>query len=174
MGGKSLYIVFLFVIFSGFRPGFQQEAAEYDLKAAFIYNFTKFIDWSAYLKEDDFTIGVIGNSKIISSLNVIAQSSRVNEKKIVIKQFAKAEDIDFCHILFIPHDTPILLQSILTKAAVKGTLIISEKEGYAKKGTCLNFVILNNKLKFEANMNAFNTADLKAGSQLLKLAIVID
>jgi hypothetical protein len=174
MSSKSLYICFLFIVSAGFRPGFQQEASEYDLKAAFVYNFTKFIDWNSYLKEEEFFIGIVGNSKITSSLNAIAQSNKVGEKKIRLRQFSKIEDIDFCHILFISNDTSISLQAILEKAAVKGTLIISEKEGYAKKGTCLNFIILNNKLKFEANMKAINAADLKAGAQLLKLAIVID
>ncbi|MES1224887.1 MAG: YfiR family protein, partial [Bacteroidota bacterium] len=56
----------------------------------------------------------------------------------------------------------------------KRTLTVSEEEGYAKRGTAFNFVIKNDKLKFESNLNAINAAGLKAGSQLLKLAILVN
>ena len=146
----------------------EQEA---NLKAAFIYNFTKYIDWGTS-DESDFLIGVIGSSPIIASLNEIAKTSTVNNKKIIIKVFNNPEEISFCNILFIPAGSPFLLQSILGKAE-KGVLTISEEAGFAKKGTAFNFVIINDKLKFETNLKAITLAGLKAGSQLLKLAIIV-
>jgi hypothetical protein len=67
----------------------------------------------------------------------------------------------------------VALEDILAKTADKGILVISEKDGYAELGAAFNFVIVNRKLKFEANVKAINSAGLTASSQLLKLAIIV-
>jgi hypothetical protein len=65
------------------------------------------------------------------------------------------------------------LNYILSKTR-PGVLTVSEQPGFAEAGTALNFVVVNNRLKFEANLKAISAAGLKAGSQLLKLAIIVD
>ncbi|HMC99217.1 MAG TPA: YfiR family protein, partial [Ferruginibacter sp.] len=65
------------------------------------------------------------------------------------------------------------LQSVLDRAG-KGVLTVSEEPGLAKQGTAFNFIVNNDKLKFEANLKAIYAAGLKAGAQLLKLAIIVD
>jgi hypothetical protein len=97
----------------------------------------------------------------------------VANRKITIKNFDKPEDITYCNILFIPKKIPYALRSVLEKVG-RGTLTISEESGYAKQGTSFNFIINNDKLKFEANLKALYLAGLKASSQLLKLAIIVD
>ena len=163
-----LQLCFLVVVANA-QPGVQ----EANLKAAFIYNFTKYIDWNQYDNTSTFIIGVIGSSPVISSLNEIAATNTVNNKKIEIKIFNDPDEIEFCNILFIPKGTPYPLSSILTKMN-KGMLTISEAPGFAIEGTAFNFVIKNGKLKFEANLKALSQADVKAGSQLLKLAIIVN
>jgi hypothetical protein len=172
MALKNLLFTLLFYFFAGVAPA-QTRQQEANLKAAFIYNFTTYIDWDINNDENNFIIGVIGSSPIISSLDEIAKTNTVNNKKIVIKIFNKPEDIKFCHILFIAENNSYSLQSILDKVG-KGTLTISEETGFAKQGTAFNFVILDNKLKFEANLKSIYQAGLKAGSQLLKLAKIVD
>jgi len=169
-------ILLLTASFSYAGNGLQQprtEAEEYALKAAFVYNFTKFIDWNASNNGDEFIIGVMGYSPILKYLADIAQTKSVNGKKIVIKQYYKPDEIKFCHVLFIPEQTSYPLNTILSKVS-KGTLTISEEDGFAALGTALNFVLINNKLKFEANMKAVDAAGLKASSDLLRLAIIVD
>jgi hypothetical protein len=81
--------------------------------------------------------------------------------------------LDQCDILFIPKDNTFSLESILRNVG-NGVLTISEQPGFAKRGTTFNFTIINNKLKFEANLHAINDANLKVSSQLLKLATIVD
>lgn len=171
---KKLLFFIAFLSLTGFSSENQSETEEYSVKAVFIYNFTKFIDWTSYNSGDEFIIGIIDSSPIYSPLNELAKTKTVNDKKIVVKQFNKVEDISFCHILFIPQNTAISLDEILKKAASNGVLIISEKQEYCKKGTAINFVIIDNKLKFEANVAAIKSAGLTASSQLLKLAIIVN
>lgn len=159
---------------TGFSPHQKMEGKEYELKAAFIYKFTNYIEWDPQIANDNFIIGILGTSPIESKLTEIANTKKVNNKKIIIRKYNKPAEIGLCHILFISQNTSGPLKDIISKVAGKGTLIISEKAGYAAQGTGINFILANNKLKFEANPKALNAAGLKASSQLLKLAIIVD
>ena len=171
---KWLYLIIVILSLTGFSRGNQTEAEEYNLKAAFIYNFTKFIDWDSFIPGNEFIIGVVDPSPIYEPLAAIAKTKTVNNKKIIIRHYRKLDEISLCHVLFISRNTSLLLDDILAKTAVKGMLIISEKTGYAKQGTAINFVVVNNKLKFEVNTKAINSAGVTASSQLLKLAIMVE
>ncbi len=166
---KSLFIFFLLI-----PPAvFGQSRQEADLKAAFIFNFTKYIEWEYDAPDRYFVIGVIGSSPIIKPLNDIARLNTVKDKKIIIRQYTNPDEIDPCQILFIPKKVPFSLPSILEKTK-RGTLTVSEEPGYAKLGTSLNFIVVNDKLKFEANLRSIYFSGLRAGSQLLKLAIIVE
>ncbi|HMI79774.1 MAG TPA: YfiR family protein [Ferruginibacter sp.] len=168
---KRLSFLFLLVSFAMNAAGQAQER-ESDLKAVFIYNFTRYIDWGN-TAEREFIIGIISPSTIDRALTEISKTNMVGNKRIVIKHFSKPEDISYCNILFIPKNCPFQLSAVLEKID-KGTLTVSEETGFAKQGTAFNFIVINDKLKFEANLKAIYAAGLKAGSQLLKLAIIID
>ena len=149
----------------------QTREEEYNLKAAFVYNFTRYINWP-YTPEDEFIIGIVGESPIYEPLQEIARTKTVNDKKIIITSFNKPEDITACDIIYISKNNNIPLDSILIKTG-HGTLTISEENGYAERGTAFNFVLVKDKLRFESNIHALNSAGLKASSQLLKLAIIV-
>jgi hypothetical protein len=151
----------------------QTGVQEADLKGAFIYNFTKYIDWNQYDDGDTFIIGVIGSSSVVRSLKEIAETNTVNSKKIEIRFFDNPGEIEFCNILFIPENIHFPLSLILSKIN-KGMLTISEERGFASEGTAFNFVRKNGKLKFEVNLKSLSKADIKASSQLLKLAIIVN
>ena len=166
-------VTFIIVLFCfGNVAMAQTTEQEADLKAVFLYNFTKYIDWDD-AANNDFIIGVLGNSAIERPITEIAKTNTVNNKNIVVKHFIRPEDISGCNILFIPYGTVYPISSILEKTG-KGVLTVSEKPGLGKQGTAFNFVVINDKLKFEANLKAISDAGLKASSQLLKLAIIIN
>ena len=171
---NRLFHTCLLLFLTGFSTLSQKDGEEYNLKAAFIYNFTKYVEWDSSLLKNEFIIGVVGPSPINESLAKIAGTRIVNDKKITLRQYNTLDEISYCHILFVSKKTTLPLDVILRKASSYGTLIIGEKSGYAKQGAAMNFVIINNKLKFEANIRAINSAGLKASSQLLKLAIIIE
>jgi hypothetical protein len=171
---KYITLGLLFFIGTAFTGNRQiDKASEYNLKAAFIFNFTKYIEWKATAGEGEFIIGIMGASPITTPLGEIVKTEMVDGKKISLKQFTSSSDISFCNILFISRNTSASLADILAKTTDKGTLIVSEQDGYAKEGTAINFVIINRKLKFQANVNAISAAGLTASSQLLKLAIIV-
>jgi hypothetical protein len=162
----------LSLFFSSFRHP-DNEVTEYKLKAAFIYNFIQYIDWgsAAPAGSGEFVIGILGPSPIEQPLREIALTRTEHDKRIAIRHFNSPEEITGCHILFIAKDAGYPLETILAKTA-KGTLTVSERQGYCRKGTAINFVVVDNKIKFESNLKALSAAGLKASSQLLKLAII--
>lgn len=168
---KRSFLLMLFISFAAVAKLYAQEQ-EADLKAVFIYNFTRYIDWGNS-SDNEFVIGVITQSPVDKALSEIAKTNTVRNKKIVIKHFNRLEDMGYCNILFIPKNCPFPLQSILDKVD-KGTLTVSEEPGFGRQGTAFNFILINDKLKFEANLKAIYASGLRAGSQLLKLAIIID
>jgi hypothetical protein len=168
------YMLFLIFITLNSYAVSQTEAEEYKLKAAFLYNFTNFIEWDKSAGENVFIIGVLGPSLINESLIEIAKTKTVNNKKIVIKEFSNPDEITACNILFISQKSLYPLEAILSKINSKNTLTVSEANGYALQGSCINFVVVNDKLKFETSLTAINSAGLKVSSQLLKLAIIVN
>lgn len=174
MKKKKWYIVFLVFMISHYTHAAKQtEAEEYNLKATFLYNFANFIEWENVLTDESFIIGIIGPSSIKAPLEEIARTKTINNKKIIIREFSRPEDVTFCNILFISEKSLYELNAILEKVP-RNTLTVTEKKDYALEGACINFVIVKNKLKFETNLNAIQSAGLKASAQLLKLAIIVN
>jgi len=146
---------------------------EASLKAVFIYNFTKYIEWDNLNAEDNFIIGIMGSSALDATIEAIAKKNFVKNKRIILRHFNSPEEISTCHILFIPRDYPGPVRSV-TERAGKKVLVIADKVNAARQGAAINFVLVNDKLKFEINAETLYTAGLKASSQLLKLAIIVD
>ena len=143
------------------------------IKAAFVYNFTKYIEWVDDDTTDSFEIGIIGDSDIIFPLQEIAEKELVNNRKIEVIHFQDIQDINSCNILYISASEADELRDILKKIDGRNILTISDSTGFALKGVAINFVIVEGKLKFEMNSNVINEAGLKVSSQLLKLAILV-
>jgi hypothetical protein len=170
-----LQIPVMFLLLCSFTPPQPQpdDDAEYGIKAAFIYKFTNYIDWSTPIPGNEFVIGIVGHSPLNTYLAQIAETKTIMGKKIVIREFNAAEEIGPCQILFISRKTGVGLEDILAMVAGNNTLTISEKPGYAKRGAIINFIEVDDKLKFEVNTKGLNAAGLKASSQLLKLAVIV-
>jgi len=169
---KLLTIVFIITGSLAITSAAPMQNQDYtnNIKAAFIYNFTKYLSWA----EQDypvFTIGVIGNSAIIPPLQEIAQQRRVEQKEIIIKQYQDAAHIDQCDILFIPESGKNQLTEITARLQGKNTLLISEINGALADGVMINFLNIEETIKFEINLKAMNEMNFHPSSQLLKVAV---
>jgi len=143
------------------------------LQSGYIYNFCKYIEWEEAYQTGDFIIGVIGDSPIIPELRKLASAKKINNQKIVIREYANANEILQCHIIFIPKDKSNNIKEIKNKVSSFCTLLISEKKGLAKAGSAINFVIIDGKLKFELNKSNATKYGIKVSSTLESLAIIV-
>ncbi len=145
------------------------------IKASFIYNFTKYINWPEKYKEGNFVIGVLGNTPFYTDLTSLLSTKTIGSQKFEIKSYSSAESITgICHILFIPSENSSQLVDVMKKLKGKNTLIVTEKNGLAKQGSAINFVVENNKQRFEMNKANIEKYNLKVSSTLMDLSIKID
>lgn len=143
-------------------------------KAMFVYNFTKYFEWPQSYKDGNFVIGVLGNSPLLSELNNMASTKKVGNQSFEIKTFPNAGAITNCHMLIVAPDVTTPLAEIIAKIKKNSTLLITEKQGFAKQGAAINFVVQNNKPAFELNKASAEKQDLKVSTNLLSLAIVVE
>ena len=163
-----LLISFLFTLST------QVKAQVPKLQSVFIYNFTKYIDWPAEYKTGNFVVGVLGDATITRELQKMARTKKAGTQTIEIKTFKTVADVSKCHILFIPSSKSSFISQIAKKVGAKSTLIIGEKEGLTRNGAAINFVLKDNKQKFELSKKNAAKHKLKVSSSLEKLAIIVD
>jgi len=167
-----LFIILLIGNYSFYTPA--QTDEEYSLKAAFIYRFTDYIEWANNNLGTDFTIAVLGQSNIISPLNEIAKGRKIKNRNINIKVCQDVNNIGDCDILFIPKDYQANIETITAKINNQPVLIIAEQKDASLQGADINFIVSENKLKFEINLKAALRAGFKISSQLLQHAVLIN
>lgn len=168
---KGILLFIVVVTSSAFWQPQKGAVEEYSAKAAFIYNFTKFVEWEKEETSSSFIIGVVGESFIYKPLLGLAANKKINNKKIEVVKFNSPSEISACQILFVPETSSSKnLKDCIDSKYTRNTLIITEKQGHLECGSGINFIIVDNKIKFEINLASLNKASLKASSQLLKLA----
>ena len=149
-----------------------QPLREYRIKAAFLYNFAKFVEWppEAFDEEDSaLVLGVLGDDPFGAALQSL-RGKTVRGRGLTIKRFDSLRDLGHCHILFITSSVREQQQKALESLQGSNVLTVGEMQRFVQMGGIINFVIRKNKLRFEINLDAGKRAGLVISSQLLKLA----
>lgn len=151
------------------------QPTESQVKAAFIYNFGKFVEWPPdQWGGKYFIIGVYGDDDFAQVLREVAAGKFIHEKPVSVKRFSRMEDITGCHILFVGNDAKDNLTEIFNSVRKIPVLTVSDMQGFADRGGMINFKRVKNYIRFEINVKAAQQTGLRISSQLLKLAIIIE
>ena len=126
-------------------------------KSALLYQFTRLIEWNDYDNENEFIIGVVGNSNITEYLYKLAELKTVNEKRIIIKEWTSIDYASNCHFLFLCSSNQNQLYDAIEKAQNHNAILITENNGFAEKGSGINFVIERNSVRYETNIASINS-----------------
>jgi hypothetical protein len=148
--------------------------SESRLKAAFLWNFAKFVDWPTNAFASDtspFVIGVLGESPIGADLEQTVKGKLINDHPIIVKTVRAATDAKGCHILFISNSEKSRLADIFKDLGNAPVLTVGEYDQFTQSGGMINFVRQGNKIRFQINDEAAKAADLKISSKLLSLAV---
>ena len=143
-------------------------------KALFMYNFSKEIGWPESYNKGDFVIGILGSNPITSELEKIAQKKKVGQQNIRIVEFSKVDNITKCHFLYIPDNKSNEFDAVRQKLEGQPTVILTDKQGYAKKGAGINYVKIDGKQKFEINTKTLAGSGLNYTTFLTSLGIVVE
>ena len=147
---------------------------EYQIKAAFIFNFARFIEWPPQAFADTtspFVIGILGESTFRDDLQKTIGNKAVDDHPLKILQLYTPTSATNCHILFISSSEKPRLPQILKVVNGTSVLTVGEMERFTENGGMINFVQEGSKIRFQINNEAATGAGLKISSKLLNLAL---
>lgn len=167
---KECFVILILLVSYSFS--FNQTDKEADIKAAFIVNFTKYVEWqnNSLENSNSFKIAVLADKQIYHSLQSLS-SKKIKDMKIEVKLYASESEIEECHLLYVSPNLSLSQLRASTKSSfVRNALIVGDHKDALTNGAAINFVIVGDQLKFEINIQNFNKHKLKVSSQLLQLA----
>jgi YfiR/HmsC-like len=173
-GRARWQILLVGVVLGSLVVGMQAESAsEYQVKAAFLYNFAKFVEWPPGSFSDasaPLRICVLGRTPFGQELRDITDEKTVNGRKLEVHQVVDLQQARTCHILFIAPADRVQLKQILEGLQGASVLTVGDIKGFAEQGGMINFVLDNDRVLFEVNRKAAEQAGLKISSKLLSVA----
>lgn len=150
-----------------------QERPTYEIHAAMLYNFIKYIQWPNEAAGGDFVVGVIGDDNVFNTLKKWYDGKPKGSKKYVIKNLSSPAEAASCQVVYIGKSKSRDFDDIKTNTDGKSILTITDANGLGQKGSCINFRVIDGRLKFELNQATVNSANLKVSGQLSSMAILI-
>lgn len=147
---------------------------EYQIKAAFIFNFVKFVAWPSQTfatEESPIVVGVMGSNVFGDNLEQALHNKRINNRPLQYEVFNSIAEITNCQVLFISASEEKRFHEILGALQSKSVLTVSESDRFIDAGGMINFVIEQNRIHFQVNNAAAKSAGLKISSKLLDLAV---
>ncbi len=147
---------------------------EYEVKAAFLYNFSKFVEWPAgTFATPDAPIKVcfVGSSPIAAVFKDAVQGKSANGRRLVVMESASVQQTLSCHVDFVGGLDADRLDELFHRVDGRPILTVGDDPSFAPQGGIIGLTTLQNKVRFEVNMIATKRAGLKLSSQLLKVAV---
>lgn len=147
-------------------------AREYGVKAAFVYNFTKFIEWppeSFASRTSPFVIGVLGSEPLLPELEKAVRGRKIDGRTIVIQGLRDTSEVASPHVLFVGGAAG-LTSELAQRIATRPILTVGESPDFLEQGGVIGFVFEGDKLRFRIEMGAAGRAKLRISAQLQKLA----
>ena len=146
---------------------------EYEIKAAFLYNFAKFVEWPADAFADSlapFAIGIVGADPFGPVIDRTLDGKRVHGRRLAVRRYTNAPPVAGCHLLFFGETDSTLLYRSLQSVAGSTVLTVGEADRFLDWGGTIRFVLESNKVRFEIDVARAEAARLRISSKLLRVA----
>lgn len=169
-------VVIACALLAAILDGQQTKPTEYQVKAVYLYNFGRFVDWSATLpaaKGDSFAVCVMGQDPFGRTLDSTLAGELIDERKVVAKRISRPQDAATCQVLFISSSEDGRLKDILPLLDKLKVLTVSDMPRFSERGGMIQFVLEKDKIRFEVNLTNTERAGLNLSSELLKVAIAV-
>jgi hypothetical protein len=151
---------------------------EYTIKAAYLYQFGRYVQWPPNAFADPqspLVIGILGQAPFGNVLDEIARAKRIDGRPVVIRKLTSMTEYKPCHILFVAASAgPTQTAAAIELAKKHPVLLVGEEPDFAKQGGTVNFFLEENRVRFEINTEAARKEQLKISSKLLSLAKIVE
>lgn len=153
-----------------------QSAEEYRVKAAFLLNFARFVEWPPQefkSTTDPIAICVVGQNPFGSSLEEAVTGKRVEGRTFLVRQLSIGQPVSGCQLLFVSSSERNRLHAILAEIKIDGVLTVGETDTFASEGGMINLKIEAGRVRLQVNVEAAEEAKLRISSALLSLAQIV-
>lgn len=149
-----------------------QTLSEYDVEAAYLYNFGKFVRWPAESanKSSNFDICILGQDPFGGTLDKLIANDSINGKPIRKRIIGRPADAAGCAIVYISDSESEHLRTIVTALSTHEELLVSGLPNFLREGGMIQFVLKQNRVRFQVSLNAATESHLTFSSQLLRVA----
>jgi len=168
----SLVTTLLALLVCG-QPAAAQRGLEYEVKAAFIYNFIQFVEWPQTAFADPaapFRVCVYGDNPFGSALERTIRGEQVNGHPIAIERVAVGGMVTQCQLLFVPQSQSARTAGVLRAAGEAPVLSVGESPNFLRAGGMINLFVEGGRVRFDVNLSAASARGLVASSKLLRVA----
>ncbi len=148
---------------------------EVQVKAAYVFNFVKFVEWpaSAFAAAQAPLVLCIASGDGLRGAFAAIDGKQVQGRPLQVRRGVKADEFKACHVLFLPESEERAAPEHLRRVGTLPVLTVGEHDGFAASGGVIGFVVRDDRVQFEINPDAANRADLKVSSRLLQLATIV-
>lgn len=156
--------------------GAQEVAGEYDLKAAFLVNFARLVEWppgTFAAADEPLVIGVLADPEVGEIVDRRASGARVGDRSVRVEQIESPGDAGSCHLVFLPRSHRNLTPALVAATRGAPVLPVGESDGFAREGGLIGFFTRERKVRFEINRVAAESAGFRISSRLLDLAVIV-
>jgi hypothetical protein len=151
-------------------------SVEYELKAAFLLNFARFVEWPADAVPSEKTpiiFCVFKHDPFGSALDEVIRGKSINSHAVQVRRTNELAELRSCQLVFVSEREERLLPETLASLKGSSALLVGEGANFAERGGAIQFFLENNKLRFAINVDAVQRARLQASSKLLALARIV-
>jgi hypothetical protein len=149
-----------------------QRVSEYQVKAAFLYSFAKFVEWPDQTSATEFELCILGDDPFGPLIDAVA-AARLKDKPLVVRRIRRIEEADGCHTLFVGDSEAGRAQALVEALRTTPVLTVSDIPQFAQQGGMIGFTIVAGRVRFVANPAAARSAGLHLTSDLLRVAVAI-
>jgi len=149
---------------------------EYQVKAVFVYNFSRFVDWPPQTftaPDEPFVICILGGDPFGARLDEAVRGEQIDRHPLLVRRFRNLGEIGDCRILYIDRSESAQLQQILAALDHRGTLTVSDLDDSSKRGVMIQFTTENNRIRLRINVESARASGLTISSKLLRSAEIV-
>ena len=150
-----------------------QDKPMHEIHAQMMFNFIKYIQWPNEADGGEFVVGVMGEEDVFNTLKAWYDGKPKGAKKYVVKKLTSPADASTCSVVYLGKSKSKEFENIKVASAGKPILTITDSFNLGQKGSCINFKVIDGKLKFELNQTAVTGSSLKVSSALSSMAIIL-
>ncbi len=150
-----------------------QVVSEYQVKAAYLYNFAKFVEWPAEgfsSPADSFEVCIFGEDPFGAGIDELMHDKVVQQRKLVLRRIASFSEARSCQILFVPRASRAQTRELLEQIKSSSILTVGETPDFLRNGGVINLVLEQDRVRFDVNLDAAQRTRLRISSKLLAVA----